>query len=85
MATWKRILIMVWLGIFAWWCVEGASWLLAHRAHDEAAAWVRILSLPWLAMGLIAGGIAVIRPTWRLLWVFGLVCFAQILLVFTTW
>lgn len=81
----KRILLLIWLLAFVWWCGYGASWFLSKRGYDEPSTWVTALSLPWLGMGLVAGGLALIKPTRWTIGLFGAVSLAQILLVFFTW
>jgi hypothetical protein len=81
----KRILIVVWLISFVWWCAYGASWFLAKRGYDEPSTWVGALSLPWLGIGLIAGGVALMKPTRWTIGAFGLVSLAQMTLVLITW
>jgi hypothetical protein len=80
-----RIFLLIWLLGFAWWCTRGASWFLATRGYDEPSAWVGLLSLPWLGMGVVAGGWALAKPTRWTIGIFGLISFAQIVLVFVTW
>ena len=80
-----RALTFFWLGTFIWWCIWGASWFLSACGYDNPAIWVKVLSLPWLGMVLIAGLLALVKPTRWTLGAFGLISLIEVILVFTTW
>ncbi len=80
-----RAFLLVWLIAFSWWCVRGASWFFVRKDFDEPATWVGPLSVPWLVLGVIAGGVAVWKPVRWTVGVFGLVTLIQVGLVFVSW
>lgn len=58
-----RLVVAAWLALFLWWCLAGASLMLASREHEEPAMWVGPLSIPWVVAGSAVGALAIWKPS----------------------
>jgi hypothetical protein len=80
-----RRLIGASAAVFAWWTIYGAPAWFSARSYDDAATWVKALSLPWLWLGLAAGAAAMWRPNRWTVGVFFGVWLIHLGLVILTW
>lgn len=80
-----RFLLAGGLALFLWWCLRGAALLLQARAYDEPAVWVSALLVPGTVAGLLAGGLAIARPTRWTVALFLAIGVLQVVLVLQKW
>jgi len=81
----RRTTVALWAVAFAWWCWDGAAWMLQFRGFDEPATLVPILLLPGTIIGVLLAMVAFWKPNRWTLVPFAIASLVQIALVVERW